>query len=386
MKRLFLVLTLFCLACFNIFSLDFNIAGEFDAYGISAFENADHQSTSTLIQNDLNFVVFSENNSRFSLQLVSLAQLFSANNAVTNNVNQLFIQFPVMDSGVFYVGKKVVNLGLSRKYSLFNRINPVTLGSFSSSVNGTGIIEFDAFFNDLLNFQALLYYGDFSRTSTTDTFSFGNLNGLLKYDLYHYPMTLSALLYAEGFRDFLYGLSGSWQLFKGIFYLDYLYKPYNDRRAAGTLIADSFANNSSLLFGLRYYIIGGVALNYEYLYNGNGFSSGELDDYLSTGNFQSISGYFNVNNWARHNMFLSAMWNPPFLQSMSVGSQFQLLAPTFVDTEYIGFIFSPYASYSFSQNIGAFLSMRFPFGGELSYFDFSNRKQVEVMLELSFRY
>ena len=74
------------------------------------------------------------------------------------------------------------------------------------------------------------------------------------------------------------------------------------------------------------------------------------------------------------------------LESISIGSQFQLLAPTFVDREYIGFIYSPFVNYSFSQNMGAGLSMRFPFGGELSYFDFSNRKQVEVMLELVFQY
>jgi hypothetical protein len=350
MKRLFNVLSLSCFICFNLFSLDFNISGEFNANAINAFENAEYSSTSTLIQNDLNFSIFSENNGRLTMQLLSSAQLFSDNNSFSTNINQLFIQFPVKDFSVFYIGKKVVNLGFSRKFSLFNRINPVTINNFSSSFTGTGIIEFDAFFNDFLNFQTLLYYGDFNRTVSIETFSPENLNGLVKYDLYYYPFTFSVLLYAEGFRDFLYGLSGSCQLFDVIFYLDYLYKPYNGRKTADTetVTADSFANNSSLLFGLRYNLSGAVALNYEYLYNGS-----------------------EVNNWPKHNMFLSLMWNSSFFPSLIIGSQFQLSASSFIDTKDVDLVFSPYISYSFNQNLSGGLSMRFP---------------TEVMLELKFKY
>jgi hypothetical protein len=336
---------------------------------MSTFENAEYDSTSTLIQNDLNFSIFSENNSRLTMQLLSAAQLFSDNNSFSTNINQLFMQFPVKDFSVFYIGRKVVNLWFARRFSLFNRINPVTLNNFSSSFTGTGIIEFDAFFNDFLNFQTLLYYGDFNRTVSTDTFSPENLNGLLKYDLYHYPFTFSALFYAEGFMDFLYGLSGSYQLFDVIFYLDYLYKPYNERITADTenIITDSFTNNSSLVFGFRYNFHGAVALNYEYFYNGSWSST---DD----------------NNWSKHNMFLSLMWNPSFLPPLALGSQFQLLAPSFIDTEYMGLVFTPYISYSFYQNLSGGLSMRFPIGGPCGFFKPVTGRQTEVMLELKFRY
>jgi hypothetical protein len=272
MKKLFTVLLLSCFICINLFSLDFNISGEFGAYVINAFEDAEYEATSTQIQNDLNFSIFSENNSRLVMQLLAGAKLFSVNNFVSTDINQLFIQFPVKDFSVFYIGKKVVNLGFSRKFSLFNRVNPETINNLSSSFTGSGIIEFDAFYNDFLNFQTLLYYGDFNRTDTPNTFSFEKLNGLVKYDLYHYPFTFSALLYAEGFKDFPFGFSCSFQLFNGIFYLDYLY-------------------SSSLLFGLRHSLPGAVVLNYEYLYNGDNFSD---------------------NNLSKHNMFLSLTCNPSF--------------------------------------------------------------------------
>ena len=341
MKKLFTVLSLSCFICINLFSLDFNISGEFGAYIINAFEDTEFSGTSTQFQNDLNFSIYSENNSRLVMQLLTGAKLFSINNSVSADINQLFIQFPVKDFSVFYIGKKVVNLGFSRKFSLFNRINPETINALSSSFAGSGIIEFDAFCNDFLNFQTLLYYGDFNRTDAPDTFSFENLNGLLKYDLYHYPFTFSALLYAEGFRDFPFGLSCSFQLFNGIFYLDYLYK-------------------SSILFGLRYSLPGAVTLDYEYLYNGNNFS--------------------------KHNMFLSLVWNPSFLPPLTIGTQFQLWASSFIDAEYMGLVFSPYVGYSFYQNLGGGLSMRFPIG-ELSGLSIPGiRRQTEVMLELRFRY
>jgi hypothetical protein len=280
------------------------------------------------------------------MQLLTGAQLFSANNFVSTDINQLFIQFPVKDFSVFYIGKKVVNLGFSRKFSLFNRVNPETINNFSSSFTGSGIIEFDAFYNDFLNFQTLLYYGDFNRIDSSDAFGFENLNGLVKYDLYHYPFTISALLYAEGFKDFPFGLSFSFQLFNGIFYLDYLYK-------------------SSLLFGLRYGLPGAVTLNYEYLYNGNNFSN---------------------NNLSKHNMFLSIMWNSSFLPSLTIGSQFQLWASSFVDTEYIALVFSPYIGYSFYQNLSGGLSVRFPIGEPSGLSMLGIRRQTEVTLELRFRY
>jgi hypothetical protein len=280
------------------------------------------------------------------MQFLTGAKLFSVNNSVSTDINQLFIQFPVKDFSVFYIGKKVVNLGFSRKFSLFNRINHETINNFSSSFTGSGIIEFDAFYNDFLNFQTLLYYGDFNRADTPDTFSFENLNGLVKYDFYHYPFTFSTLLYAEGFRDFPFGLSCSFQLFNGIFYLDYLYK-------------------SSLLFGLRYSLPGAVVLNCEYLYNGNNFST---------------------NNLSKHNMFLSLTWNPSFLPSLTIGSQFQLWVSSFIDTEYIGLVFSPYMGYSFNQNLSGGLSMRFPIGEPSRLSMLAIRRQTEVMLELGFRY
>ena len=341
MKKLFNVLSLSCFVCFNLFSLDFSISGEFGVYAINAFEDAEYNSTSTQIQNDLNFSIFSENNSRLTMQLLTGAKLFSANNYISTDMNQLFIQFPAKDFSVFYVGKKVVNLGFSRKFSLFNRVNPETINNFSSSFTGSGIIEFDAFFSDFLNFQTLLYYGDFNRTDTPDTFSFENLNGLVKYDLYHYPLTFSALLYAERFRDFPFGLSCSFQLFNGIFYLDYLY-------------------SSSLLFGLRYSLPGAVVLNYEYLYNGN--------------------------NLSKHNMFLSLVWNLSFLPALTIGSQFQLWASSFIDAEYIGLVFSPYMGYSFYQNLSGGLSVRFPIGEPSGLSMLAIRRQTEVTLELRFRY
>jgi hypothetical protein len=345
MKKLFNVLLLSCFLCFSLFSLDFNISGEFNANAISAFENTEYDSTYTQIQNDLNFSIFSENNSRLIMQLLSAAQLFSANNSFSTIINQLFIQLPVKDFSVFYIGKKVINLGFTRKFSLFNRINPVTLNNFSSSFTGTGIIEFDAFFNDFLNFQTIMYYGDFNAAASTETFDIKNLNGLLKYDLYHYPFTLSALLYAEGFTNFLYGFSGSFQLFNGIFYLDYLY--------------NSFAKNSSLVFGLRYNMPWAVALNYEYFYNGSGLSA---DD----------------SNWLKHNMFLSLMWNPSFLSSMTLGSQFQLFTNSFSDTKNMGLVFTPYMGYSFYQNLSGGLSMSFPIAGASG--------SSEIMLEIKFKY
>jgi hypothetical protein len=167
----------------------------------------------------------------------------------------------------------------------------------------------------------------------------------LKYDLYHYPFTLSALLYAEGFTNFLYGFSGSFQLLNGIFYLDYLY--------------NSFAKNSSLVFGLRYNMPWAVALNYEYFYNGSGFSA---DD----------------SNWLKHNMFLSLMWNPSFLPSLTFGSQFQLSAPSLIDTKDMGLELIPYLGYSFYQNLSADLSMSFPVVGASGSF--------KIMLELKFKY
>jgi len=333
MKKIFSVLPLFCFICFNLFSLDFNISGEFDAYVINAFEDAEYKSTSTQIQNDLNFSIFSENNSRLVMQLIADAELFSVSNSFSADINQLFVQFPVRDFSVFYIGKKVVNLGFTRKFSLFNRINPVTLNNFSSSFTGSGIIEFDAFFNDYLNFQTLLYYGDFDRTDSPDKFSFENLNGMAKYDLYHNPFTFSALLYAEGFEDLLFGLSCSYQLFDGIFYLDYLYK-------------------SSLVFGLCYSLPWAVSLNYEYFYNGG--------------------------NSSKHNMFLSLNWNPSFLPSLTIGSQFQVSAPSFTDTENRSLIISPYVGYSFYQNLSGGLSMKFPMS--------AGSRQTEVMLELAFKY
>jgi len=346
MKKLFTVLSLFCFVCLNLFPVDFNISGEFGAHVINAFENSEYNSTSTRIQNDLNFSIYSENNSRLTMQLVTGAQLFSSNDYALTYMNQLFIQFPVKDFSVFSIGKKIVNLGFSRKFSLFNRVNPETINNLSSSYTGSGIIEFDAFYNDFLNFQTLLYYGDFNRKDSSDTFSFKNLNGLVKYDLYHYPFTFSALLYAEGFRDLFYGLSCSFQLFNGIFYLDYLYK-------------------SSILFGIRYSLPGAVTLNYEYLYNGNNFSN---------------------NNLSKHNMFLSLMWNPSFLPSLTIGSQFQLWASSFVDTEYIALVFSPYMGYSFYQNLSGGLSMRFPIGEPSSLSMLGIRRQTDIMLELRLSY
>ena len=346
MKKFFTVLSLSCFVCFNLLSLDFNISGEFGAYIINAFEDMEYNGTSTQFQNDLNFSIFSENNSRLAMQLLTGAKLFSANNSVLADMNQLFIQFPVKDFSVFYIGKKVVNLGFSRKFSLFNRINPETINALSSSFAGSGIIEFDAFYNDFLNFQTLLYYGDFNRTDTPDTFSFENLSGLLKYDLYHYPFTFSALLYAEGFRDFPFGLSCSFQLFNGIFYLDYLY-------------------SSSVLFGARYNLPGAVTLNYEYLYNGNNFSN---------------------NNLSKHNMFLALTWNPSFFLPLTIGSQFQLWASSFIDAEYVGLVFSPYMGYSFYQNLSGGLSVRFPIGEPSGLSVLGIRRQTDVMLELRLRY
>jgi hypothetical protein len=103
MKKGVNVLSLFCFICFNLFSLDFNISGEFSAYAVNALENAEHKSTSTLIQNDLNFSIFSENNGRLTMQLLSAAQLFSGSNFFSTNINQLFIQFPIKDFSVFFI-------------------------------------------------------------------------------------------------------------------------------------------------------------------------------------------------------------------------------------------------------------------------------------------
>jgi hypothetical protein len=201
-------------------------------------------------------------------------------------------------------------------------------------------------------------------------------------------MTFSALLYAEGFTDFLYGLSFSYQLFNGILYLDYLYKPYNDmnRAFSNSPVPDSFPNNSALLLGLRYSFASGILLSFEYLYNGNGFSTVELDDFILSGNASFSTGYFNANNWAKHNMHLSLMWNPSFLSSMTVGCQLQLLAPAFTASEYMGLMVSPYFGYSFSQYLSVGLSMRFPVGGAMGYFELAERKQVEAALEVKFKY
>jgi hypothetical protein len=390
-KRLYLLLFLSLAALAPLFSLDFGINGALNTGVRSTVPyNSQQYDFETFLQNNLNISFASGDNQKMIFQLISAGSLFGNGDAqISTALNQLYFQSPLFDFSAIYIGKKIVNIGASRHFSVFNRLDPVSAKTMGSSETGSGIIEYDLFLSNLINFQSVMYYNavdalaDSHNKINPEDFGF-----LIKYDLSLYPLDFSLLLFFEQVKYLPVGTALSYQIGNTILYVDYFFKPYHEKVQLYGPYSVSFFDNSLFVGGIKY-LNTPWALSFEYFYNGDSFSTHEIDEYKNKiENMVMAANDISVNNWTRHNLFFSISVNPlvNLNPNVLIGLSFLANSPSFILVDYMGFAVQPYIEYSFSQSITMNLSARFWAGGSNSLNRLNALEKMRISLGLEFMY